>query len=73
VAVKLICFEGAQEPGLKERFAREAKVLASLDHPNIVKILSWGETLIISHNRVAVYRGEAQKLNLELCVRFFVH
>jgi serine/threonine protein kinase len=42
VAIKVLLFEGARESRLQERFTREAKMMASLDHPNIVKLLSWG-------------------------------
>jgi tRNA A-37 threonylcarbamoyl transferase component Bud32 len=42
VAIKVLLFEGARDPRLQERFAREARLLASLDHPAIVKILAWG-------------------------------
>ena len=42
VAIKMLLFEGARNPELLERFEREAKALASLNHANIVKILTWG-------------------------------
>ncbi len=42
VAIKVLNFEGSKDADLQERFSREAKVLASLDHPNIVKLLAWG-------------------------------
>lgn len=42
VAVKVLLFAGASDPDMQERFSREAKALAALDHPNIVKLLSWG-------------------------------
>jgi hypothetical protein len=42
VAIKLLPVEDSQDPAAQERFAREAKILASLNHANIVKILSWG-------------------------------
>ena len=45
VAIKILMLTDASNiKELKDRFTREAKVLASLDHPNIVKLFDWGET-----------------------------
>lgn len=44
VAIKFLIFEGAKDDELRARFLREAKTLASLDHPNIVKIFYSGVT-----------------------------
>jgi formylglycine-generating enzyme required for sulfatase activity/tRNA A-37 threonylcarbamoyl transferase component Bud32 len=43
VAVKLVRGEMSHRDDYRERFRQEAHVLASLDHPNIVKVLSYGE------------------------------
>lgn len=46
VAIKLIRSSGFSDDQtgiLTERFRREAKALAKLDHPNIVKVLDYGE------------------------------
>ena len=46
VAVKIILSENASKEKsekLLKRFNREAKTLASLSHPNIVKVLDYGE------------------------------
>ncbi|MBX9723120.1 MAG: serine/threonine protein kinase [Candidatus Obscuribacterales bacterium] len=40
VAIKMV--DSSNMPNAHERFVREAKMLAALDHPNIVKLLSWG-------------------------------
>lgn len=40
VAIKVV--DASNMQNAQERFIREAKMLASLDHPNIVKLLSWG-------------------------------
>lgn len=42
VAIKILLFEGAHEEEVHVRFLREAKALALLDHPNIVRIFSSG-------------------------------
>ena len=42
-ALKLLPMEFAAMPGALERFRREARVMANLDHPNIVKVDEFGE------------------------------
>ncbi|MEO1615867.1 MAG: serine/threonine-protein kinase, partial [Planctomycetota bacterium] len=44
VAVKVIAKEVSSDPAFVERFAREAKTLAKLSHPNIVNIFDYGQT-----------------------------
>lgn len=44
VAVKLLSTELSHDPTLAARFRREAKTLAKLDHPNILKLHDFGET-----------------------------
>ncbi len=44
VAVKLLPAPLAEEPGFAERFRREAKLLAQLDHPGIVRVHDFGRT-----------------------------
>ncbi len=44
VAIKLIHLARAGNSQASERFLKEARILASLDHPNIVRILSSGLT-----------------------------
>jgi serine/threonine protein kinase/WD40 repeat protein len=56
VAIKVMLLEGDANPSLRERFLREARVLAMLEHPNIVPIhdLVWedGRPLFYSMKRV---------------------
>ena len=43
VAVKVLAPSIAADPGFRERFLREARSAASLDHPNVVTVLAAGE------------------------------
>jgi Protein kinase domain len=43
VAVKLIAPERAGDPGFRERFERESRVAAAIDHPNVVPVYAAGE------------------------------
>lgn len=44
VALKLLPAEAGEDPGLVERFRREASVLARLQHPNLLEIYDSGGT-----------------------------
>ena len=44
VAVKVLDRKLADRPGFRERFMREARVAAALDHPNIVPLFDFGDT-----------------------------
>ena len=43
VALKLIVPELADDPGLRERFERESRIAASIDHPNVLPLYDAGE------------------------------
>lgn len=43
VAVKILPSEAGRDPSFAERFAREARALAKLNHPNIITIYDFGQ------------------------------
>jgi serine/threonine-protein kinase len=43
VALKVLATDLEDEPETRERFYREARIMAALDHPNIVRVLDVGE------------------------------
>ena len=43
VAIKLIADDRASDPAFQERFEREAKLTAAIDHPNVIPVYSAGE------------------------------
>ncbi len=77
VAIKLIrkgAFTGDQLETLPERFRREARALAKLDHPNIVKVLDYGEfegaTYLVMEYLEGITLKEVRKpLRVEMAVR----
>ena len=77
VEIKLIrkgAFTGDQLETLPERFRREARALAKLDHPNIVKVLDYGEfesaTYLVMKYLEGITLKEVKKpLRVEMAVR----
>ncbi|MEM6569476.1 MAG: serine/threonine-protein kinase [Planctomycetota bacterium] len=45
IALKLLHPRQLDEPGMRERFAREAEAIQRLDHPGIVRVVDHGEVL----------------------------
>ena len=43
VAIKLIADDRAGDPGFRERFEREARLTAAIDHPNVIPVYAAGE------------------------------
>src|SRR3954451_25003621 len=43
VALKVMAADLVKEPGFRERFQRESRIAASLDHPHIVHVYHAGE------------------------------
>jgi serine/threonine-protein kinase len=44
VALKFLAPELAEQPGFRERFIRESRLAASIDHPNVIPVYEAGET-----------------------------
>src|SRR5215211_3790394 len=43
VALKVLSHAAAAQPGFADRFRQEARLIASLRHPNIVQVYDFGE------------------------------
>ncbi|MBX9689333.1 MAG: serine/threonine protein kinase [Candidatus Obscuribacterales bacterium] len=65
VAIKILKMQREEDKTTLARFAREAKLLASLRHPNIVRFLSWDVTESGTSFQVLEYL-EGQPLSKEL-------
>jgi serine/threonine-protein kinase len=68
VALKVLPEEIAEDPGRMARFEREAKVLASLNHPNIAHLYGLETSPVIpseARGRVEGSPEEREKLNIQ--------
>ena len=66
VAVKVLPDYHARDPIFKERFLREARAVARLDHPNIVQIYLFGEEDNITYIVMQYVDGGTLKDKLKL-------
>ncbi len=60
-ALKLLPEEFARQAGAVERFRREAKVMANLEHPNILKVDEFGEIRGRYWLRMELAKGEVSE------------
>ena len=44
VALKVLRRDLSAQPGMAERFAREARLLSSVDHPSVVRVIDYGQS-----------------------------
>src|SRR5947209_3711884 len=65
VAVKVLPAYHARDPIFKERFLREARSVAKLDHPNIVQIYLFGEEENITYIAMQYVDGGTLKDRLK--------
>jgi serine/threonine-protein kinase len=62
VAVKFLATEVSAHPELAARFLAEARVTASLNHPNIVEILDFGELDGVLYYAMELLRGKSLRV-----------
>jgi tetratricopeptide (TPR) repeat protein len=65
VAVKLLPPEYSRDPAAKQRFLREARAAAALDHPHICTVHDFGDAEGQLYIVMACYEGETLKARLE--------
>jgi len=66
VAVKVLPFHVADtNPGLVERFVREARMAARVDHPNLVRVYTVGEEQGIHYIVTELVEGESAQARLD--------
>jgi serine/threonine protein kinase len=66
VAIKVLPPHLAQDPQFAERFTREARAIARLDHPNILSVYDYGVTEGITYIVMKYVEGGTLKDRLEL-------
>ena len=76
VAVKVLPAQHALTPGFSERFTREAKAVAQLNHPNILPIYDFGQEgdlsyIVMKYVPAGTLKDRlGQPLNLQEAIRF---
>ena len=64
VAIKTVAFGARDDPAIRERFAREARAVAALSHPNILAIYDVGEYDRIPYVAVELLEGDTLRPHL---------
>ena len=64
VAIKTVAFGARDDPAMRERFAREARAVAALSHPNILAIYDVGEYDRIPYVAVELLEGDTLRPHL---------
>lgn len=64
VALKILPYSHTQNEKMKKRFNLEAKALAKLDHPNIVRVLDYGEFKEMPYLVMEYVRGGTLKAKI---------
>jgi|GEM_PF-1607889 len=77
VAIKILPQFFASDPVFVQRFRREAKAVAQLNHPNIVPIYSFGESGSVTYIAMQFVQGdtlkhEGQKFSLDDSLRLLI-
>ena len=63
VALKILPAELGRDPEFEARFRREARSMAKLNHPNIVQLYDFGQTLEVGHYFICMEYVDGTDLN----------
>lgn len=58
VALKVLNRDSWRDEGFQERFRREVETCRRLDHPNLVRLLDWGESQGLTYVVMELVRGQ---------------
>ena len=64
VAIKIVAFGAHDDPAMRERFAREARAVAAVSHPNILAIYDVGEHDRMPYVAVELLEGDTLRPHL---------
>lgn len=62
IILKVLNTQKIPDPSIVERFKREAKILAKLDHPNIIKVLDFGTSKEFFYISFEYIEGESLRI-----------